>query len=176
VVGVSGEGVGECETDGGGMEEDVGVGEEEVTRGGVAGGEGHGVGFAEPAGREFGDVDGTDSFRVLGGDGVDDGAGLVGAAVVDGDDVEVGVFLGEESVQRCGDAGGFVACRDDHRDRGRSCWGDVVLRIEEIGDAREADGGGNHFPEPGEGDEPRDEFEGEDHAAGIGWPAWRGGA
>ncbi len=50
---------------------------------------------------------------MLGGDGVDDGAGLVGGAVVDGDDLEVGVVLSEKGVERGGDVGGFVAGGDD---------------------------------------------------------------
>ena len=93
VVGAGGDRVAEGAADGVGAEEDVGVGEEEVVGGGLAGGEGHGVGLAEPAGREFGDVDGADSIRVLAGDGVDDRASLVGTAVVDGDDLEIGVVL-----------------------------------------------------------------------------------
>ncbi len=50
----------------GGLEEDVGVGEEEVVGGGLAGGKGHGVGFAEPAFGEFGDVDGAEFVRDAG--------------------------------------------------------------------------------------------------------------
>lgn len=113
VVGVGGYGVGEGDADGGGVEENVGVGEEQVVGGGLAGGEGHGVGFSQPAGREFGDVEDAEFFRVLGGDGVDDCTGLVGAAVVDGDDVEVGVVLCEERVERGSNVGGFVAGGDD---------------------------------------------------------------
>ncbi len=176
VVGVGGDGVGEGETDGGGVEEDVGVGEEEVVGVGLAGGEGHGVGFAEPACGEFRDVEGAESFRVLCCDAVDDFAGCVGAAVVDGDDLEVGVVLGEESVQRGGDVGGLVARGNDDGDGGRACGGDVVLRGEEVGDTWQADDGGDHLPEPEEGDEPGDELDCEDHAAGIGSPTWSGGA
>ena len=46
------------------------------------------------------------------------GAGLVGAAVVDGDDLEVGVVLREERVEGGGDVGGFVAGGDDDGDGG----------------------------------------------------------
>ncbi|MEI9980282.1 MAG: hypothetical protein WDN23_15015 [Edaphobacter sp.] len=46
-------------------------------------------------------------------EGVDDGSGLVGGAVVDGEDLEVGVVLVEEGVEGGGDVGGFVAGRDD---------------------------------------------------------------
>ena len=44
VVGAGGDGVSEREPEGGGVEEDVGVGEEEVIGGGLGGGDGHGVG------------------------------------------------------------------------------------------------------------------------------------
>ena len=44
----------------------------------------------------------------------------VGGAVVDGDDVEVGIVLLEERVEGGGDVGGFVAGGDDDGERG-SC-------------------------------------------------------
>jgi len=154
MVGMGGDGVGEGEPEGGGVEEDVGVGEEEVVGGGLAGGEGHGVGFAKPAGGEFGDVEGAEFLRVLGGDGVDDGAGLVGGAVVDGDYVEVGVVLSQEGVEGGGDVDCLVAGGDDDGDGGRARWGEVVFWFEEIGNSGEAEGGGDDLPEPGEGDQP----------------------
>ena len=63
-------------------------------------------------------------FGVLGGDGVDDGAGRIGGAVVDGDDLEVGVVLREERVESGGDVGGLVASGDDDGDGGIACRGE----------------------------------------------------
>ena len=96
MVGTGSDGAGEGEADGCGVEDDVGVGEEQIVGWGLAGGEGHGVGLAEPTDGEFSDVEGAESVGVLHGDGVDDCAGGVGGAVVDGDDLEVGIILGEE--------------------------------------------------------------------------------
>ena len=163
VVGLGGDGLSEGAADGLGGEEDVGVGEEEpgglVEGDGVAGGEGHGVGFAEPAGGEFGDVEDAEFFRVEGGEGVEDGSGSVGGAVVDGEDVEVGVVLVDEGFEAGGDGGGFVAGGDDDGDGGAAGGGEVVLREEEVWDARQAAGGGDDLPEPGEGDEPCEELQ-----------------
>ena len=65
VVGFAGDGVGQGAADCVRAEDDVGIGEEEVVGGGLAGGEGHGVGFAEPSCGEFGDVEGLEFFWVL---------------------------------------------------------------------------------------------------------------
>jgi hypothetical protein len=85
------------------------------------------VGLAQPAGRQFGDVESAEFVRVLAGDGVDEVAGLIGAAVVDGDDLEVGIVLREEGVEGGGDIGGLVAGGDDDGDRRAACGRDVVL-------------------------------------------------
>jgi len=102
------------------MEEDVGVGEEEIVGAvegdGVAGGEGHCVGFAEPAGGEFGDVEDGEFVWVLRGEGVHDRTRGVGGAIVYGDEVEVGVLLIEERFEAGGDVSGFVARGDNDGD------------------------------------------------------------
>ena len=98
---------------------------------------------------------------VLGGEGVHDGAGGVGGAVVDGEDLEVGVVLIEEGFEGGGDVGGFVAGGNDDGDGWVAGGSSVVLGVEEVGDAGEAAGGGDGLPEPREGDEPGEEFDGE---------------
>jgi hypothetical protein len=119
------------------------------------------VGFAEPAGGEFDDVESAESIGVLGGDGIDDGARGVGGTVVDGDDLQIGVVLGQERVECSGDIGSFVASGNDDGDGGVADGRSVVLRKEEVGDARQPAGGGDGLPEPGESDKPGEEGEGE---------------
>lgn len=79
------------------------------------------MGLAEPTGGKFGDVQGTECGRVLGGDIVDDGGCVVGGAVVDDDDLEVRIVLREERVESGGDVGGFVTRGYDDGDRGSAC-------------------------------------------------------
>ena len=106
-------------------------------------------------------MEGAEFFRMLRCDGVDDLACVVGAAVVDGDDLEVGVVLRQEGVEGGGDVGGFVAGGDDDGDGRRALWGLIVLRVEEIGDAGQAEGSGEGFTEPEKRDEPGGELKGE---------------
>ena len=149
VVGLGGDGVGECTAEGVGAEEDVGVGEEEVVGWGLACGEGHGVGFAEPAGGELGDMESAEFIGMLGGEGGDDVAGRVGAAIVDGDDLQVGVVLIEKGFKCCGDVGGFVASWHDDGQGWIALRRYVVLRKEQVRDTGQASGGGDDLPEPG---------------------------
>jgi hypothetical protein len=72
-------------------------------------------------------VEGAEFVGVLGCDGVENGAGLVGAAVVDGDDLEIGIVLREEGEESGGDVGGLVAGGDDDGDRRAAFGCDVVL-------------------------------------------------
>jgi hypothetical protein len=62
-------------------------------RDGVVGSEGHGVSFTEPTDGKFGDVKDAEFVGMLKGEGIHDGAGGVGGAIVDSYDVEVGVLL-----------------------------------------------------------------------------------
>jgi hypothetical protein len=94
------------------------------------------VGFAEPAGGKLGDVEGSEAGGVLSGEGVDDGSGLVGGAVVDGDDAEVVVVLLEERGEAGGDVVGFVAGGDDDCYRGGAGWDGVEAGFEEVGCGR----------------------------------------
>ncbi len=128
VVGALGLGEGERSADRVGGEEDVGVGEEEPVRvAGVPDGGRHGVGLAEPAWGEVMDVEGGELGRVGGGERVEDLAGAVGGAVVDGDDVEVGVVLPEQRGEAGADRGLFVAGGDDDGERGIASGRAVVL-------------------------------------------------
>lgn len=106
----------------GGFEEDVGVGEEKIVGGSLVGRERESVGFAKPAFGKFGDMDGLKFVGMLGGDGVDDCSGAVGGAVVDGEDVQVGVVLRKKGVESVGDVGGFVARGDDDREGWAPRW------------------------------------------------------
>ena len=110
-------------------------------------------------------------FGVLGGEVVDEGAGGVGGAVVDGDDAErLGVVLGEEGLEGSGDVGGFVAGGDDDAEGGSVERGVVVSGKKEVGDSGEADGGGDCLPKPCEGDDPCKECECE--LQGVGQMLW----
>ena len=161
VVGMGGYRMGKSEADCSGVEEHIGIGEKEVVGAGLPSGKGHGVGFAEPTGRQFGDVEGAESFRVFGSYCVNDRAGLVGAAVVDGDYLKVRVVLLEKRVEGGTDVCGLVACGYDHGNRWRTFWGDVVPGENQIGNARKAEGGSDNFPEPGDGDQPGQELKDE---------------
>ena len=79
---------------------------------GEGGGSSHGVRFAEPARGER--VDGDD-LEIGAGEGLHDGPGGVGAAVIDGKDAQVGVVLGEEGLEAGGYVCFFVAGGDDDR-------------------------------------------------------------
>ena len=88
-------------------------------------------------------------------------AGGVGGAVVDCEDLQVGIVLVEKRVEGGGDVGGLVAGGDDDGDGRTAGGGQVVLRVAEIGDAGQASGCGDGLPEPRERDEPRCGCEGE---------------
>ena len=163
MVGTLLDGEGERAADRVRVEEDVAVGEEEpvglVEREGVAGGEGHGVRFAEPPCGEIGDVENAEAVGVLGGESVHDAAGCVGGAVVNSDDTEWLVGLRQQRGEAGVDGGGLVAGGDDDgqqglvpcRGRGRVA---VVGGVEEVGDSAEAAGDGDGLGGPGSGEEP----------------------
>jgi len=152
-------------------EENVAVGEEQPWGCGLASSEGHSVGLAHPAFREVVDVEDGEGFARslnfegsrfggdLGGKGIHEGTGLVGGAVIDGDDFD-GDGLVKEGTEGGIDAGGFIAGGDDDGDLGhiptlvapkggvRRGWGTrsmghrVVARVEEIGDTGQMVEGG----------------------------------
>src|SRR4051794_37798602 len=106
-VGVVGE-FAEAGGEGVGEEPVVGVEEDQVVPGGVAqagvaGGGQAAVGLAD-----------ADHAGVAGGDG----AGVVGGAVVDDDDLDPGVGLGQDAVEGVGKEVGLVVAGDDDRDQG----------------------------------------------------------
>jgi hypothetical protein len=100
VVGPSGDRMSECEAQGVGTKENVGVSKEKIIGlvygYGVTSGVGHGIGFAEPTGGEFCDMKDAELARVLESQSVHDSAGCIGGAIIDGDDVEAGVLLVDE--------------------------------------------------------------------------------
>ena len=71
--------------------------------------------LAEPAGRRLLAVDDGEA-RIV--DGARGGAGAVGRAVVDHDQLEVAIGRGKESTNRRGDDARLIARRDDDRDQG----------------------------------------------------------
>ncbi len=154
VVGAGADGVGEGAAEGVRAEEDVGVGEEEEVRGGERGGLGHSVRFAEPA---FGEGVDPNFRQVRAGVVIHHETGAVRAAVVDGDDVEVGVILGQEGVEAGFDVCLLVAC-GDYDSKGGEAGGDEVVGGEsEIGQGGEAARCGEDAGEPGGGKEPGDD-------------------
>jgi hypothetical protein len=101
---------------------------------------------------------------VLGGEAVDDCAGVVGGAVVDSDEVqgaevEGGVVLLEKRAQACAYVFFFVAGGDDDCYRGMVGWGSIVcgcgeVWIRKVRDAAKADGRGESLPYPQKCDKP----------------------
>jgi len=98
------------------------------------------VGLAEPAGGEIGDVDDGKALGMVGGEIVEDGAGRVGRAVVDSEDVEVGVDLGEKGLDRFADGPLLIACGNDDGDCGGAGGCLVEGDAGEDGQAAEAEG------------------------------------
>jgi hypothetical protein len=101
----------------GGFVDDVGIRQQDHV--GIAGGLdplGDGPQLAAPA-RRPGAARQHGQARI--GDGARDGAGAVGAGIVDQDDAEGGMVLGEQRGQGGGDGCGLVAGGDDDGDEGR---------------------------------------------------------
>ena len=98
-----------------GGEDHVGVGEEQDFAGGRVSAALGRVGLAEPAGREFVDVQHLQA-RVSGAQPLGDLAGAVGGAVVDEDDLVVGVAKGEERAQGPFHGARLVVGGDDDRE------------------------------------------------------------
>ena len=140
-----------------GAEEDVGVGEEEevgaVIRDSLPRGEGHGMGFAEPAWRQGVDGEG-DQVRIF--QAVHDPAGRVGGAVINGDHAQVGVILGEERLETGADVVRLVA--RGHDDRNGWVAGRLAVEglVQQIGDLRQPVMRLGNTHEPGQGDQPDD--------------------
>ena len=72
---------------------------------------------SQPGGSD-GVVNDFDS-AISGRRGVGDRAGAIGGMIVDDDEFELDVFLGQDRLDRAADILLFVAGRHDHRDRGR---------------------------------------------------------
>jgi hypothetical protein len=117
-------------------------------------------------------VQGAEFGWIFGGECIHDCAGLVVGAVVDGEDLEVGIVLLQERLEAGGDVRGFVAGRDDDGERGAVEGAQVVLLQRNVGDAGKAASGGECLPCPGQGDEPGDGDEGE--LEGVGQDAGSG--
>ncbi len=130
---------------------------------GVLGGDRHGMRFAEPTGGKGFDVQNGEAVRVLGGEAIKDDRGGVRGAVIDGDDAEVWVILGQQAAQRGLHRRGLVAGRDDHGKAGAPCRHRVPAWVEQVGHATEAEACGDGPPrrkrgkDPGIDDKVRDE-------------------
>jgi len=162
VVGVICLGVAEGEGEGLGSKDDVAVGEEEPVRLGEGGGGCQGVGLAEPTCGQVGDVEdlqrvGRGGCGEVGGEVVHEGAGLVGGAVVDGDDLEADAGGPEQRTEGGLDGGLLVAGGDDDGELGlvvvgwQGPGGGEAREVGQCGSEAEPLEG---LPEPAEGEEP----------------------
>ena len=155
VIGRLGLGIRDCPPQGVGLEENVGVGEQQPVSGGLLAGRPHGVRLAEPARRQFRDVDDfQESMRLWAGDDiVHDLAGSVGRAVVHRDHFVVGIVEGEQTDERFPDVLFLVAGGNDDagagvalRSRGRA----VPSRTRDVRHLRHAQGSVYDPREPGQ--------------------------
>jgi len=114
VVEVSVEHAGNGPRQHGGLEDDIGVGEQDELAGGACGAALQRVVLAQPPRGELGDVLHLQS-RVGSGELVEDGAGAISRAIVYGDDLEVGIVETQQRPHRLADVALLVARRNDHR-------------------------------------------------------------
>ena len=101
-----------------GLEEYIGVGEQNQLAGRLLGSALQGVVLAEPAVGQLGEVQ-YPQARIRRRQLVEDLAGAVVRSVVDGDDLEVGVIERENRAHRPGEVAFFVARRHQHADARR---------------------------------------------------------
>src|SRR5580704_15989082 len=152
-----------------GVKEDVRISKEQPGRRGLTGGEAHGVRLAEPSGREVGDVDDGQAGWRFGRNAVHDGAGRVGRAVVDRDDMDGNGDGCKQSAHGGPDAGFFVAGGNDDRNqrKRRGFEGAEVARVEKIGNAGEVAQRGENQESPEENNQPVEDKQNRNHAAFV---------
>jgi hypothetical protein len=151
-----------------GAEADVGVGEQNPFRRRSAGhglfcGQPHGMRLAQPSRRKIGDVQHVQRRTGMrGGNTVEDLAGGIGGAVVDGKYFIVRVIKTEHGPQSGFDVRRFVARGNDDADAWRRLRQAVIFRASDVGNAAHV-AGVAHAVEPDQGEKQSEKPPGNHH-------------
>ncbi len=155
MVGFLGLGIGNRPAQGVGLEENIGVGEEQPVASRLFTRDPHGVRLAQPAGRQFCNVDNSQlamRFRP-GRNLIHDLAGVVGGAVVDRNHFKVGILESQQAGEGFADMRFFVASRNDDADARlaiRSCGVVIPFRPGDVCDFWHSQRGIDDPGEPGQ--------------------------